>query len=317
MRGKSTPEAAVRTQIEQLFSTTKLTPEEKIDQLLPLLNLTPATARNLPAVRSNLKPIFQDAQEDGIDLLHPPEDFHAWLLDGPLSRIGAERGVARSNTINARASALSRLYLRLEDQGVIQVHPLRRLKLPRKEEDVSELPDAAEIGTLLNGTARSSGEEAVVHAALHLIYELAFTVTDLLTLTWEQIDVPQRRLLRRSESQFSDALALALQRIRQAPGPLLATAAAQRQRVIDLSEREFRLRYWKAFKHAEVTYVPPARLRLAGLRDHPRSGSLLQQAQQAGYQDPKAYRKALEQAQKVAQSLTGPPAVKARKRPPE
>lgn len=309
MPGKGSPSSAAseHTHLERLFQALaqgKDSPESILDQVIHTLGLQ--RVRQSAAVRSNLKPTFQDAQEQGVNLLHPGDlpTFQRWLLTGPLSRLGDVRGAAKANTINARASALSRLYTQLTEQGHLDTHPLRGLTLPRKEQDQRSLHSAADLRRVqLQLAAQTEDPLKYTYAAFLLIYQLAFTVTDLLQLTWQQLDLPQRRVLRRSESRLSDTLALALARLPNAQGPLLRAASSDTP-VIALSESEFRTHYGLAFWQANLTTLSPSRLRLAGLRDHPGQGSSHQRADQLGFGDTDGYRRALKHAQDVAVALT-------------
>lgn len=299
-KGSSSAAKSLSSHIEHLFQTHKTSTDEQLTQLLALLDLH--TIKRAAALHSNLKPTFQDAKAQNINLLHPGDKqaFHTWLLTGPLARIGDELGAAKPNTINSRATALSRLYRRLIELNYLEENPLDGIILPKREQDLGGLLRKTEIRKVSAHLAAEKDDDMqYLHAAFLLIYELAFKVTDVLSLTWEQVDLPQRRLLRATESQFSDELMRALQTLSTAPGALL-TPADRSAKVIPLDEQTFRLRYGKAFWKSNVTFSPPSRLRLAGLRDHPGKGVSARRADQAGYLDAGSYQKAMKQVQQVA-----------------
>ncbi|MFC4424929.1 hypothetical protein [Deinococcus navajonensis] len=74
-------------------------------------------------IRSSLKPVFEDARKDGIDLSNPPADFQDWLQNPP-GRIGDQLGAVKPNTYNSRATCLSRMYERLKELGAVRHNPL-------------------------------------------------------------------------------------------------------------------------------------------------------------------------------------------------
>ncbi|MDP9765115.1 hypothetical protein [Deinococcus enclensis] len=268
-----------------------LSASEQLDVLLPLLEI-PGVQKVL---RSNLKPVFEDAREDGIDLSRPPADMHVWLQK-PLGRIGDELGAAKPNTYNARATALSRMYERLRALGAVTANPVDGLPRHARERATDPLPSRVELQRL-----HVHATDPHVRAALHLIDDLAFTMTDLLTLRWAQVDLSRERLLRRTECRLPQASLQALHALARLDAAPLNPDAAD-QRVFPFDDQQLRARLWQAFQTADVAWVPPSQLRMAALRDH---GLVVTAAphlaaHQFGFTDVRAYQQAVDLARALS-----------------
>lgn len=283
--------AFIQEQIKRVFASETIDGVEKLDQLLPLLQLPGRQT----VLRSNLKNIFEDAHLDKIDLLHPPEasEFHIWLQK-PLQRIRDEQGAAKPNTFNTRATTLSRMYIRLQELELIFKEPLRGLTRAPSERSEDPLLNRDQLNHLHMKTT-----DPYTFAALLLIDELAFTMTDLLELRWDHIQLNRELLLRRTESRIPAQTLKALNTLAEKIG---APLFPQSERVFPYTETQLRVKIWQAFGNADLAFVPPSRLRQAGLRDHGslEPSQLSNHAKNAGFIDVRAYAEAV----KVAQALT-------------
>lgn len=282
--------AFIAEQIKRIFFSETLDGLEKLDQLLPLLQLPGRQA----VLRSNLKNIFEDAHLDKLNLLDPPPipEFHLWLQK-PLQRIRDEEGVAKPNTFNTRATTLSRMYARLYELGLLKNEPLRGLTRAPSERQEDPLLSRNQLNHL-----HASTTNTYTLAALLLIDELAFTMTDLLELRWDHIQLNKELLLRRTESRIPTKSLRALETLAQEVG---APLFPQTERVFPYTEAQLRVKIWQAFGNADLAFVPPSRLRQAGLRDHGslETSKLNNHAQNAGFIDIRAYAEAV----RVAQAL--------------
>ncbi|GMA14326.1 hypothetical protein E5F05_02150 (plasmid) [Deinococcus metallilatus] len=259
---------------------------DQVIALLPDLHTRSPSSRKI--THSNLKPVFEQAKKDHLDLLHPPADFQAWLY-APLRRTIHGEHTASPRTVHTRASLLARLYRLLEREGLFHGEPLRHLPRPSAKRKAQALQERADITRLHLQTQ----DDAPLHAALLLIDHAAFTPGELLALTWEDVNFPRGQVLRRRTASTVHPAALqALDRLaRQAGGPLHAQG-----HVFEYpDDQALRRALWKACQDANVPYLPPALLRQAGLRDH---------AQQltpadAGFSSEAAYQLAVDVAQRL------------------
>ncbi|WP_019008822.1 hypothetical protein [Deinococcus aquatilis] len=247
-----------------------------LDHLIALLpDLSPSQPKHV--LRAHLKFVFEQAQKDKLDLLHPPADFQTWLQE-PLRRTRHADKQAQPNTVHARATLLTRLYRLLQEAGLIQQQPLQGLPRPTVV-PTKRLPHPDTVRRLHLQTQ----PDAALHGALMLIHHLAFTTGELLALEWEHIDFPRNQLLRRrTASPLPDSVRQALERLSETQGgPLYASG-----KVLPYpTDQAFRQALWQASKDANTDLVPPATLRLAGL--HANGQQLT--SMQAGFIDERAF----------------------------
>ncbi|CAM3669662.1 hypothetical protein [Deinococcus frigens] len=260
-----------------------------LDTLIPLMAGTWPTSNT--QVHSLLRHIFAQAQEQRLNLLHPPEDFHAWLLAAAARNAGP--APARANTVRLRLALLSKLYTSLQDQELLLVHPLRGLQRPPNERLGASLLARADMERLHLHTQ----SDPALYAALILIDQHAYRVRDLLSLHWQDFDFTTGSALRpHAVTRLSDAALYALQ-------PLLSDAGGELYaagRVLPYAgDRELRSALYRASKDANVPYTPPGELRRISLRDHPHT------AQSAGFSsnDTRKLTQATALAQGVAEAL--------------
>lgn len=275
----------------RVLRSSAMSADEQLDALLPVLEL-PGLQKVL---RSNLKPVFEDARSDGLDLTRPPADFHDWLQK-PLGRIGEDLNAAKPNTYNARATSLSRLYARLRELGVVSANPLDGLPRHARESATDPLPSRAELRRL-----HAQATDPHARAALLLIDDLALTVTDLLTLQWQHVNLSRETLLRRTECRIPSRSLRALHDLARLDAAPL-NPDAPRQRLFAYDDRTLRAVLWAAFQQADVRWATPSQLRMAALRDHGIgiSATPYQAAHQFGFTSPQAYQHALEVARRLA-----------------
>lgn len=271
----------------------KLTQAFRHFELDPILGLIGDTLqRPRDQARSNLLPIFEHAQHDDLDLLHPPAHFHTWLHT-PLLQARRRAGQVRPNTVITRLSTLIALYDRLIDEGVLTENPARGYPAPSAEHKDAPLPTPSDIQRLL---AEARGQDHELFAALTLMYRHAFQLKELLALRWSALDFSRGELLRaRTVSPLSPEAMQALQPLlAQAGGPLHASEQAERV-LTYAGPDDIRLKMWRTCKNANLPHISPSELRKAALRDHPpaREGT--------GYSSPQAHRRALKYAQQVAE----------------
>ncbi|MPY68112.1 recombinase XerD [Deinococcus sp. SDU3-2] len=269
------------------------------------------------AFLSNLRPFFEHAEETGTDLLHPPEDFHGWLAV-PLT-LSRKAGVSRisNNTYNARATALSRLYAALRQQGAVRYNPVHDLPRRKPEQSGTKLPGAGELQVLRDALGRK--REPHTLALFLLIYRLGFTAQAVFELRWDALDLTAGTV-RRGEvlSRLPADMRGVLLRLRT-PDPLLVDPTVRPRRGGESPNRqdhvfpglhevdEVREFLWQATGFGRGTAggaVVPSTLRLAGLRDAQLEGDLGEQARQFGYRDVVAFHKARENARARQSRLT-------------
>lgn len=242
-------------------------------------------------VYTALRLVFAQAQQDHVNLYHPPDDFHTWLLQAAARNHNG--GEARSNTIRLRLSLLSKLYTALQDEGLLLNHPLRGMPRPPNERLSAPLLARADLQRLhLQVQA-----DPTLHAALILIDQHAYRVRDLLSLHWEDFDPETGSALRpHALTRLSDTALAALRPLRSAAGGELYA----RGRVFPYKqERDLRAALFNACKAANVPYTPPGELRRVSLRDYPHT------PQSAGFSahDTRKLKQATALAQGVADAL--------------
>ncbi|UQN09786.1 hypothetical protein [Deinococcus sp. QL22] len=247
-----------------------------LDHLIALLpDLSPSQPKHV--LRAHLKFVFEQAQKDKLDLLHPPADFHTWLQE-PLRRTRTPEKQAQPNTVHARATLLTRLYRLLQEEGLIQQQPL--LGLPRPTVvPTKRLPHPDTLHRLHLQTQ----PDPALHGALMLIHHLAFTTGELIALQWEHVDFPRNQLLRRrTASPLPELVRQALDRLAEPQGgPLYAAGKVFPY----ANDQAFRQALWQASKDANTELVPPATLRLAGLHANGQHLTPIQ----AGFIDDRAF----------------------------
>ncbi|WP_029476649.1 hypothetical protein [Deinococcus frigens] len=248
--------------------------------------------RPVAQLRANLRPVFEAAQLQDLDLLRPPADFHAWLQT-PF-RVTQTGGVARANTIRARYATLKQLYDVVIELGLISDNPAHGCPMPPPEHSQAPLPGVAEIERLL---AEAGARDEELFAALTLIYQQAFQLTELLALRWSALDFSRAELMR-----ARTVTALRPESLR-ALGPLLARAGGplhapvKGQRVFAFKNADdLRLQLWKTCQAVNLSPAAgPRELRLASLRDYP------QAPPGSGFSNPQAYGRALRHATALAE----------------
>ncbi len=259
-----------------------------LDALIPLLaGQWPAATIPTTQVHSLLRHLFAQARQDRLNLLHPPPDFHAWLLQHASTNVNT--APAKSNTIRLRLSLLSTLYSALQDQGLLLIHPLRGLQRPPNERSGTPLLPRVDLERL----HRQAASDATLHAALVLIDQHAYRVRDLLALQWADFDFATGSALRpHAVTRLNDIALKALHPLLTAAGGELYAAG----RVFPYpGDRELRGALFRACKAANVPYTPPGELRRVSLRDHPHT------SQSAGFSADDTRR--LEQATNLARGL--------------
>ena len=244
---------------ERAIKLTRALNDHDLDALLPLI----AADMRWPAqqLRSNLRLIFAAAQRDGVGLLRPPDDFQAWL-QAPLRETVRGPGTAKINTVTARLSTLSQLYNVLMDEGLVLRHPLRGLERPATQRTPDTLPARGDIVRLLV----HAEDDPALHAALTLIYHHAVQVAELVSLRWPAFLHEDGTLLRRRTlTRLDEASYRALDRLLAvAGGPL----AQPQGRIFPYDNNDaLRTRIFQVSRAAGVTFINPARLRKAALRD--------------------------------------------------
>ncbi|MFK7604217.1 hypothetical protein ACI3L1_18635 [Deinococcus sp. SM5_A1] len=229
-----------------------------LDALIPLVdNIWPTTHTQ---IHSLLRHIFAQAREEGLNLIHPPTEFHAWLLAAAARNVGPTP--ASSNTVRLRLSLLSKLYTALQDQGMLLVHPLRGIQRPPNERSSAPLLPRADLERL----HLHAQSDPVLFATLTLIDQHAYRVRDLLSLHWQDFDFTTGSALRpHAVTRLSDVALQALNPlITEAGGELYAAG-----RVLPYAgDRELRAALFRACKGANVPYTPPGELRRISLRDY-------------------------------------------------
>ncbi|WP_264778760.1 hypothetical protein [Deinococcus aetherius] len=255
-----------------------------LDQVVGLL---PALGEPRRIIHSVLKPVFVRAQQEEVDLLHPPHDFDTWLHSFIHLRLRGEGTVASGTVIN-RLTVLSRLYNLLRDEGLIASNPVRETPRPqRASESRGDMLSREEITRL-----HQQVTDPTLKAALLLIDRLAFDTRELRELTWEGVHLGLGTLVRgRTVARIPAEVEQALRVLqRQAGGELHAQGP-----VFSYTDATLRPALFRACHAANVPYSPPSRLRLAGLRDY---GERLSR-QDAGFLGEPAF----EHAKRVAGAL--------------
>ena len=95
---------------------------------------------------TRLRPFFDHAPADGVNLQTPDAEFMAWVERRALE--GRHGGEVKANTVRARLSALHRLYDHLIEEGLLQTNPLRGVVRPPEERKDSPPPAAADVARL-------------------------------------------------------------------------------------------------------------------------------------------------------------------------
>ncbi|UFA51622.1 tyrosine-type recombinase/integrase [Deinococcus radiophilus] len=282
-------------QDERQIKLARAVQEADLDRVVAML--PDAFSAPQHTVRSTLKWIFEAAARDGVDLLRPPEDFHAWL-GAPLGETRTGPDTAKPNTVRTRLTLLGAMYRALYEEGLIRQDPLYGFRRPPAQRKLNYLPDRDAIVRLIAQT-----EDPELRAALHLMTRQAFHTGEVLDLKWSDID-PQRGtvLRRRTETHLAPEVLRALQDLADKHGGWLF---AKGHLLTIRTDAGFRQALWRASRLANVDYVPPSHLRQAALRDF---GQILTY-QDAGYVSPKAYAEALELAQGVLEEKKKGPKV--------
>lgn len=274
-------------QDERQLKLTRALQEADLDTVLGILG--PELRWPLKQLRSNLRLIFAAAERDHVSLLHPPADFVTWL-QGPLHETVKGPGTAKANTVVARLSTISRLYELLMDEGVVIRQPLRGLVRPPGERKVEKVPPREDIERLLV----HAQPDPALFAALTLMYRHTFQVAEMLALRWSAFRHEDGTILRRRTlCQLDDASYAALDRLlAQAGGPLSNPAG----RIFPYENNDaLRTRIFQVCREANLTFVNPAKLRKAGLRDIPLTPD------QAGFIGDEAYALARELASRLTE----------------
>lgn len=279
----------------------KLTLALRNYDLNEVVGLLPALGEPRRIIHSVLKPVFLRAQQDEVDLLHPPHGFDAWLHSFIHLRLGGEGTVASGTVIN-RLTVLSRLYSLLRDEDLIARNPVRETPRPqRASEGRGDMLSREELTRL-----HQQVTDPLLRAALLLIDQLAFDTRELRELTWEGVQLGLGTIVRgRTVARVPENIQQALQVLqRQAGGEFHASGP-----VFTYTDASLRPALFKACHAANVPYSPPSRLRLAGLRDH---GEQLSR-QDAGFLGEQAF----EHAKHVAGTLRVEGQLKRKQRRPE
>jgi hypothetical protein len=216
-------------------------------------------------VHTLLAPIFKAAQDSGVSLLRPPSDFHPWLQTAA-RRPGTTGTPPKPNTIRTRLNLLARLYDHLIDEGLITTgHPMRGLERPPAEPSTRPLPTPQAIQHLLELTDTTA--HLPLHVALTLIYQHAFQVADLLTLTWGTFEPRDGTLLRRHNiTRLNRDAHHALERLYARAGAAYAPA---HERLFPYTTHDtFRIGIFQA-TWGKADFISPIDLRKASLRDFP------------------------------------------------
>ncbi|KQR22719.1 tyrosine recombinase XerC [Deinococcus sp. Leaf326] len=244
---------------ERALKLTRALQDYDLDTLLPLLEADLRWPRK--QLHSNLRLIFAAAQQSGVNLLRPPDDFQAWL-QAPLRETVRGPGTAKINTITARLSTLSQLYNVLMDEGLVLRHPLRGLERPATQRTPDTLPAREDIVRLLV----HAEDDPALHAALTLMYHHAVQVAELIALRWPAFLHADGTLLRRrTVTRLDEASYRALDRLMAAAGGPLAEPQG---RVFPYDNNDaLRTRIFQVSRAAGISFINPARLRKAALRD--------------------------------------------------
>ncbi|WP_146160696.1 hypothetical protein [Deinococcus arcticus] len=220
-----------------------------------------------------LSPFFAQAQATGVNLQRPSAELSE-LLSG-VAATNRNGTVARPNTVRARLGAMSALYTYAVAVGAVTEHPMQGLQRPPKE--FADLPGTPrEQVQRLHGHTRRHADLAALHAALVLIDEHALKVSELLSLTWDHLNLTGYELARSAgrtplSQRAKDAL---MPLVIQAGGLLgdesLPARLDTRRRLFPWpNEATFRAELMRACRATPIPYASPGDLRRASLRDHP------------------------------------------------
>lgn len=237
--------------------------EQIVAILQPHLGLPHADLRN------RLRPIFEQASLDQLDLLQPPGDFHHWLQPALLVNYKGSTP-AKPNTILARLSTLSSMYAYLIQLGLLRENPLQGMTRPAAHLQEAALPTSEQLRVLIRQTG-----DLHTRIAQQLMYRLAFQVKELHALAWEHLDLPREEVLRAAGSAPLSASALhddgeLLRDLHELAakngGPLHAQGFVLPYRRAD----ELNSALWRAWQKAlpDHPYPGPRLMRKAALRDH-------------------------------------------------
>lgn len=270
---------------EYALKLTRALRDYDLDGLIGLIK--PQMAWPPKQLHANLRPIFNAASSDQINLLHPPADFQTWLQT-PLRQTVRGPMTAKPNTINARTATLSALYNHLIDEGLLLTHPLRGLERTPVIRTPDPLPSPEEIARLL---AEAQADPALF-AALTLIYHHGLQVTEILSLQWPAFHYDDGTLLRKkTATRLDQASYAALDRLLAGVGGPLAQP---QHRIFPYDTQDaLRLRIFQTCRQAGLAFIHPVRLRKAALRDFVLSPD------QAGFLSAQAF----ELAEKLAREL--------------
>lgn len=276
---------------EQAGKLTRALQQADLDELLPLVRAELSVPLN--QAYTLLRLIFERAAQEHVNLLHPPEDFHVWLMEA--ASVNLNGGEAKPNTVRLRLSIMSKIYAYLVEQELLLKHPLQHLKRPPNERKTTPLLPREDVQRLHLHAA----QDPALHAALMLIDQHAFRVRELLQLQWEDFDPATGMTLRpHSLTRLSDQALRALHPLHAQAGGTFARGRVFPYKI----ERDLRSALHLACRQANVTYTPPGDLRRIALRDHPLT------TQQAGFTSGEGGRslaRATEFARKVSERLSG------------
>lgn len=254
-----------------------------------LVSLMPWIPRRREQACSLLRPVFAAAREQCVSLVHPPEHFHAWILE--VVNINTRGGKAAQTTANTRLSYLNVIYTQLMDLDLLLVNPLRGLKrYEHTRQDDPALPSPQEIQRLLFHAAA----DPHLNAALLLIYHHAFFGSELRELTWGHYLPQEGKLIRRfNVTPLSQEAAYALERLRVVAGGVFADPS---ERIFPYHDDEAHLRQvlLALCQQANLPYPGLRELRRSSLRD------FVHGVDTAGF----ATRQQLDRAIKLAHSST-------------
>lgn len=227
-----------------------------------LVTLMPWGMKRREQARTLLRPVFAAAREQRLSLLHPPEQFHAWILDAV--NVNIRGGTATQTTANTRLSYLNVIYTQLMDLGLLVVNPLRGLKrYEHTRQDDPALPGMQDIQRLLFHAAA----DPHLNAALLLIYHHAFFGSELRELTWGHYLPQEGKLIRRfNVTPLSQEAAYALERLRVVAGGVFADPS---ERIFPYHDDEAHLRQvlLALCQQANLPYPGLRELRRSSLRD--------------------------------------------------
>ena len=208
---------------------------------------------------SSLIPLFKAASEQGINLLHPPEDFQDWLLKH--AALNLDDTTATSTTIKTRLSRMSVIYTQLIDEGLLLTHPMRGMRRPVYQRPTDpRIPAPDEVLRMLAHTP-----SAELRAAFTLIYHHAFRGAELAELTWAHYFPDKGELVRRFQLTVLDQVSHhALEELRAKAGGVYAP---ERERIFPDNDAQLRVALARTCRAANLTPFSISALRRASLRD--------------------------------------------------